>query len=111
MALNQCPALLLLAGGDMAEPLCMGAMAVPLLAGGWLAVAAFAGGGVAGAAAVAAGGGEAGTSGLDSLFLPHALRASAATTEAVHIRIWRVIFMGNLLLQTNGQVCTWKRLQ
>lgn len=111
MTLYQCPVLLVLAGGGEAEPLCMGVIAELLLAGGVLAVAAFAGGGVAGEAAVAAGGGVAGTSGADSLFLPHALRASTAAIEVVHIRIWRVIFIGNLLRQANGHVCTWERVQ
>lgn len=91
---HQCPALLL-AGGGEAEPLFMGAIAEPLLAGAW--VEASVAGAAAGAAAVAAGGGVAGTCGADSSFLPHALRASTATTEAVHIRIGRVIFIGNLL--------------
>ena len=104
MTPHQCP--VVLADGGAAEPLCMGAMAVPLLAGE-LVVA----GGVAGAAAVAAGGGVAGTSGADSLFLPHALKASAAATEAVHIRIWRVIIIWNLLPGTNEQACIWKRVQ
>ena len=107
MTPHQCP--VVLAGGGAAEPLCIGAMAVPLLAGVW-AVAVVAGG-VAGAAAVAAGGDVAGTSGADSLFLPHALKASAAATEAVHIRIWRVIIIWNLLPGTNEQACTWKRVQ
>jgi hypothetical protein len=50
----------------------------------------------AGAGAVAAGGV---VDGADSSFLPQALKASTAASDAARIKGWRVIFMGYLLLQ------------
>ncbi|GAA0890142.1 hypothetical protein GCM10009121_30230 [Rhodanobacter soli] len=53
----------------------------------------------AGAGAVAAGGIADGAGAADSSFLPQALKASTAASDAARIKGWRVIFMGYLLLQ------------
>ncbi|WP_143525874.1 hypothetical protein [Rhodanobacter sp. C05] len=79
----------------------MGVIAEPLAAGDW--VEALGAGAIVGAAAVAAGGGVAGTCEAESSVLPHALRANMAPSEMVHIRVWRVIFIENLLLRANNK--------
>jgi hypothetical protein len=83
----------------MALPLFIGAMAEPLPAGDMAelpaAGAVEAGAGVgagAGAGVVAAAGG--GVVELESSLLLHALRASTAASETVHIKVWRIIFIG-----------------
>jgi hypothetical protein len=83
----------------MALPLFIGAIVEPLPAGDMaelpIAGAVDAGAGVgagAGAGVVAAAGG--GVVELESSLLLHALKASTAASEKVHIKVWRIIFIG-----------------
>ena len=93
----QCPApaeLLLAGDGWAEEPLCIGVIAEPLLAGAWVEAPVAVAGAGAGARAVAADGGAVGDWDTDSSFLPHAFSASTAASATVYIRVWRVIFIG-----------------
>jgi hypothetical protein len=95
--LNQCAAVEPLAGaialplfiGAMAEPAPAGDMAELLIAGAVVAAGIGAG---AGAGVVAAAGG--GVVAAVSSSLWQALRASTAASEKVHIKVWRIIFIG-----------------
>ena len=81
-------------GITLEEPLCIGVIAEPLLAGAWVEAPVAVAGAGAGARAVAADGGAVGDWDTDSSFLPHAFSASTAASATVYIRVWRVIFIG-----------------